>query len=317
MKILLTSTSFCDTPGKHQELLKKQNFEVDVRRGPLKEKDLIPLISKYDAVICSDDEFTRKVLEKGKKGKLKYISKYGVGLDKIDLKAAKDLDIAVINCPAVNKISVAEHTFALLLSFVKNIHLEYNFICKGKWQRLTGYEIFGKTFGIAGLGSVGKEVAIRAKGFGLNVIAFDNNIDRDFIRQHKIKKAVSIESMVKQSDILSLHLPMTDETERIINSGLVKKHMKKGIIIINTARGKLVDIDALLWGLGKNIIAGYLADVLDTEPMPVNHVLKNHERVLITPHIASRTYENIEKQGICAVKNLLKQFRSHYSTSSP
>jgi D-3-phosphoglycerate dehydrogenase / 2-oxoglutarate reductase len=305
MKILLTSSSFCDTPGKHQELLKEQNFDTDIMRGPLTEKDLSAVIFMYDAVICGDDEFTRKVLETGKKGKLKCISKYGVGLDKIDLDAAKEFNITISNCPSINQVSVAEHTFALLLTFIKNIHIEYNYTREGKWQRLTGNEIFGKTIGIAGLGSVGKEVAIRSKGFGMNVIAFDINIDKDFIYQNKICQVDSLKSLVQQCDILSLHLPLTKETENIIDEGLVKKQMKKGIIIINTARGKLADTDALIWGLNNNIIGGYLADVLDTEPMPENYVLKNHERVLITPHIASRTYENVEKQGICAVNNLI------------
>ncbi|MFH0865865.1 MAG: phosphoglycerate dehydrogenase [Bacteroidota bacterium] len=313
MRILLTSTSFHDTPGKHHELLKVQNFDTDVIRGPLKEKDLLPVIFKYDAVICGDDEFTREALEAGKNGKLKYISKYGVGLDKIDLKAAKEFGITVTNCSGINQVSVAEHTFALLLSFVKNIHLEYKLTSKGKWQRLTGNEIFGKTLGIAGLGYVGKEVAIRALSFGMNVIAFDNNIDENFIRQNKIRQAVSFETLAQQSDILSLHLPLTKETENIINTVLVKKHMKKGIIIINTARGRLADTDALIWGLNNNIISGYLADVLETEPMPENYALKNHEHVLITPHIASRTYENVEKQGICAVNNLLKMLKRRKS----
>lgn len=311
MRILLTSTSFQDTPGKHHELLKKQNFEVDMRRGPLKEKYLLAIISKYDGVICSDDEFTANVLAEGKKGKLKFISKYGVGLDKIDLAVAKKLGIAVTNCPAVNKISVAEHTFALLLTYFKNIHLEYNFTSKGKWQRITGHEIYGKTLGIAGLGAVGKEVALRAKSFGMKVLAFDPNIDDDFAKKNKIKTVSSFRLLVHKCDILSLHLPLTRETEKIINNDIVKKHLKKGIIIINTARGKLVDTSAILWGLKNNIIAAYLADVMETEPMPKKHPLKDHKKVLITPHIASRTFENVEKQGITAVKNLLKSI--HHS----
>ena len=121
MKVLVTTTSFQDTPGRHQQLLNEQNYTLDYLRGPVKEEELVPIIQNYDAVLCGDDEYTRKVLEKGKSGKLKYISKYGVGLDKIDLTAAKELNIPVKNCPGVNQISVAEHVLALLLSFENEI----------------------------------------------------------------------------------------------------------------------------------------------------------------------------------------------------
>ncbi|MBT8376851.1 MAG: hypothetical protein KJO22_08295, partial [Bacteroidia bacterium] len=184
MKILLTSTSFKDTPGKHQELLNSQGFDIDFLRGPLPEEELLPIIQNYDAVICGDDEYTEKVLTLGKKGKLKYISKYGVGLDKIDLKAAQKLNLPVTNCPGVNQVSVAEHVLALLLTFEKNIHLQYQTTKNGSWKRLTGNEINGKTIGIIGLGAIGKELAKRAYALGLNVLAFDINKDIDFLNNN-------------------------------------------------------------------------------------------------------------------------------------
>ena len=135
MKILLTTTSFQDTPGRHQELLYSQGFEIDKLRGPITEAELLPIIANYDAVICGDDEYTEAVIAKGVAGKLKYISKYGVGLDKIDLDAAKKYGIPVTNCPGVNQISVAEHVLALLFTFSRHIHLEYNVTQQGKWKR--------------------------------------------------------------------------------------------------------------------------------------------------------------------------------------
>ncbi|TNE53585.1 MAG: hypothetical protein EP338_11025 [Bacteroidetes bacterium] len=307
MKLLLTSTSFQDAPGAHQELLNEQGFEIDRMRGPLTDDELRPVIANYDAVICGDDEYTEEILKIGKAGKLKYISKYGVGLDKIDLEAARALEIPVTNCPGVNQVSVAEHVFALILSFVKNIHLEYNITRAGGWKRHVSTEIHGKTMGIVGLGAIGKEVAKRAHGFGLNVVAFDKFVSADFIRENDYIQTVdSMEDLAKQADIITLHVPHTPETEDLINTNLVENHLKKGVILVNTARGKLVDLKALNDGMDREIIGGYLADVLDIEPMPENYPLKDRENVLITPHIGSRTYESVQRQGLFAVKNLLE-----------
>ena len=131
MKILLTSTSFIDTPGLHQERLYNAGLEIDFLRGPIKHSILLPIISKYDGIICGDDEITREVIFKGKEGNLKIISKYGIGLDKIDLDAAKELNVTVTNCPGVNHVAVAEHIIALLFSYYKNIHLEHSITKKG------------------------------------------------------------------------------------------------------------------------------------------------------------------------------------------
>jgi len=306
MKVLLTSTSFQDTPGKHQELLNSQGFDIDILRGPLFETEIFDVVDKYDALLCGDDELTAAVLEKGKSGKLKYISKYGVGLDKIDLTKAKELGIPVSNCPGVNQVSVAEHVFALLLSFSKNIHLEYNITKAGGWKRHVNHEIFGKTIGIAGLGAIGKEVAKRGSAFGLKVVAFDPFADNVFALEHNIELMSSFEELAKVSDIITLHMPHTAQTDKIINTNLVKDTLKKGVVIINTARGKLVDVEAIRYGLENNIIGGYLADVLEVEPMPEDYPMKDWDNVLITPHIGSRTYESVERQGLFAVQNLLK-----------
>ena len=305
-KLLLTSTSFTDAKGEHQDLLNEQGFEIDVMRGPLFDYELKPIIADYDAVICGDDEYTAEILEIAKAGRLKYISKYGVGLDKIDLAKAKELGIPVTNCPGVNQVSVAEHVFALLLSFVKNIHLEHNITKAGGWKRHVSTEIYGKTLGIVGLGAIGKEVATRAKCFGLKIIAFEKFVNKEFLAENDyITMVDSFEELCEKSDIISLHVPHTPETDALINLDIIKTKLKKGVIIINTARGKLVDLDAMIYGLDNNIIGGYLADVLDIEPMPENYILKDQENVLITPHISSRTYESVQRQGLFAVKNLL------------
>jgi D-3-phosphoglycerate dehydrogenase / 2-oxoglutarate reductase len=306
IKLLLTSTSFTDAKGKHQDLLNEQGFEIDILRGPLFDYELKPIIANYDAVICGDDEYTAEILEIGKAGKLKYISKYGVGLDKINLVKAKELGIPVTNCPGVNQVSVAEHVYAMLLSFVKNIHLEHNITQAGGWKRHVSTEIFGKTIGIIGLGAIGKEVAKRAGCFGLNIVAFDKFIQKEFLNENPhINVVDTIDDLFAVSDIISLHVPHTSETDKLINVDVITNKIKKGVIIINTARGKLIDLDAVIKGLKEGVIGGYLADVLDIEPIPESYPLVGINNVLITPHIGSRTYESVERQGLFAVRNLL------------
>lgn len=306
MKVLLTSTSFQDTPGEHQELLHKQGFEIDTLRGPILEKELLPIINNYDAVICGDDEYTEEVIRKGSEGKLKYISKYGVGLDKIDLNAAKKYNIPVANCPGVNQVSVAEHVLALLFTFEKNIHLQYNSTSKGSWKRWIGNEIQGKIIGIIGLGAIGKELAKKSNALGLQVLAFDINKDEKFLADNNYISFVSEQDIIfKNANIISLHVPHTPSTERMINEKVIFHSLKQCPIIINTSRGMLVDSEAIVKGLETKKIQGYLTDVLEIEPMAESEVLKGVENVIITPHVGSRTHQSVQRQGIMAVNNLL------------
>jgi len=306
MKILVTTTSFQDTPGKHHDALEATGFEVDTLRGPVLEEELLPILAKYDGVICGDDFYTQKVLETGKKGKLKVISKYGIGLDKIDLEAAEELGIKVTNCPGVNHRAVSEHIFALIMAFYKNIVDEVNFTREGKWQRLIGHEIYGMKIGVAGMGRIGKEVLLRAKAFGLKLYAFDKFIDKKFTENNKVNVCNTIEELVSNVDILSLNMDANENNYHIINRALITKHSKKNQLIVNTARGELVDESAIIYGIEKGIISGYVTDVLEQEPMDPSHPFRKIKNVMISPHVGSRTFESVERQGIMAVENLYK-----------
>lgn len=308
MKILLTSTSFQDTPGSHHDLLASYNFEIHTMRGPLKEEIILNVIDKFDGVICGDDEITRRVIEKGAKSKLKILSKYGIGLDKVDLDAAKEFNIPVTNTPGVNNTTVAEHVFALMLCYSKNIIKENQLIQSQSWTKLIGIELYKKTLGIIGLGNVGKEVAIRASAFGMNIVAFDKFIDSNFVNKYNIQVSKSVDELISIVDFLSLNASLNQETKGLINSKNVEK-CKEGIIIINTARAGLVDNDAILNGLSNKIIKAYLTDVLEEEPMILNHPFLSNENILITPHIGSRTFENVVRQGTWAIKNLVEHLK--------
>ncbi len=305
MKILLTSTSFQDTPGEHHHLLEQTGFKIDTLRGPVKEDVLLPIIADYDAVICGDDEYTKKVLEIGKNGKLRLISKYGVGLDKIDLDAAKELEILVFNTPGVNQITVAEHALTLMLTALKNVHTEHNITQKGEWKRLIGNELYEKKVGILGLGKIGKELAKRLSVFGVELFAFDLFFDEDFISEYNITKCSSAQELGQVVDILSINMPLTPETKGIINNNIFNNR-DTALVIVNTSRALIVDQDDLYKALGNGKVKFYATDVMDQEPMIKDHKLLDYENVLITPHIGSRTHESVTRQGIAAINNLIK-----------
>ena len=307
-KILLTSTSFQDTPGGHHTLLASQNYELTTLRGPLSEVVMLEVIDQYDGIICGDDEITRAVIKKGVDKQLKIISKYGSGLDKIDLQAAREFKIPVTSCPAVNQTTVAEHVFALLLSFVKNIVEENNLIQDQQWKRLIGRDLYGKIFGIIGTGNVGKEVVKRACAFGMQVIALDKYPDSEFAKNNNFKYVDSLEELLRLSDIVSLNVNLDKLTRNLIDDKAVDL-MKDQVIIVNTARAQLVNQKAILAGIESGKIGGYLTDVLENEPMEKNHPFLNNKKIMITPHIGSRTYENVVKQGSMAVENLINSFK--------
>ena len=309
MKILVTSTSFQDTPGNHHAFLKSKKCNVDFMRGPLNEYELLNVIDKYDGIICGDDDYTSVVLEKGFDARLRVISKYGVGLDKIDLDTAQRLNIVVKNCPGINQNSVAEHVLALLLCYSKNIHLQYNSVQNGSWERISGEEIINKTIGIIGLGAIGKEVALKCFALGLIVYVYDVKKDVQFLKANpKIYFAKNLIEIYNNCEIISLHVPHNENTHQMINSDTINNLMLKNPILINTARGKLVDSNAVVDGIENNKIKAYLCDVLDVEPIKENEVLKGKKNIIITPHIGSRTIQNVENQAIMAIKNLFAEF---------
>jgi D-3-phosphoglycerate dehydrogenase len=303
MKILLTTTSFQDTPGAHHDLLAKTGWEIIRARGPLNEADTLALVGDVDGYICGDDAITRKVLEKARP-KLKVISKYGIGVDKIDVKSCTEFGIPLLFTPGVNHTTVAEHNFLLLLALEKNFLFHTDSTRSGGWKRKTGHELLEKTIGIVGLGRIGKEVAIRARAFGMNVIGFDVYWDEKFAKDYSVKRAATLDDIFAASDYISLHTNLNPETRGMINAAAFAK-MKKGVLILNCARGEVVNTDDMVTALKSGQVGGYGTDVLDHEPPAADHPLLKLPNVVCTPHIASRTYESVVRQATCAVKNLI------------
>ncbi|MGA2444586.1 MAG: phosphoglycerate dehydrogenase [Opitutaceae bacterium] len=302
-RILLTTTSFQDTPGDHHRLLADTGWEIVRARGPLSEAQTLELVGDIDAFICGDDAITRKVLEKARP-RLKIISKYGIGVDKIDVKSATEFGLPVLFTPGVNHTTVAEHTFLLLLALEKNLIAAVDATRKGEWKRKTGHELLDKTIGIIGLGRIGKEVAIRARAFGMQAVGFDVYWDEAFARQQGVRRAATLDELFAAADYISLHTNLTPETRDMINAGSIAK-MKKGVIILNCARGEIVHTADMVAALQSGQVAGYGADVLDQEPPPADHPLLKLPNCIVTPHVGSRTYESVVRQATTAVKNLI------------
>lgn len=303
-RILLTTTSFQDTPGDHHALLESAGFEIVRERGPLPESRMLELAGDFDAFLCGDDEITRKVIEKSLP-RLRVISKYGIGLDKIDVEAATEKKIPIGFCPGVNHTTVAEHTFGLLLALYRHIVTECNHVKGGNWKRLTGHELAGKKLAVIGLGRIGKEVAIRGRAFGMKLSGFDLYWDEAFAQTHGVERAESVAAAFAEADVISLHTNLTEQTRHLINAHSIRK-MKKGVVILNCARGELVDTAAMVEALNSGQVGGYGADVLEVEPPPADHPLFSTPNTVLTPHIGSRTYESVVRQATMATENLIK-----------
>ncbi|MFP4261252.1 MAG: phosphoglycerate dehydrogenase [Opitutales bacterium] len=303
LRILLTTTSYQDCPGDHHALLESTGAEIVRERGPLSEAGMLELAGDFDAFLCGDDEITRAVIDKSLP-RLKIIAKYGIGVDKIDVAYATEKKIPVSFCPGVNHTTVAEHVFMLLLALEKNLMAQANATAAGEWKRMTGHEIMGKTIGIVGLGRIGREVAVRANAFGMRCIGYDVYWPEDFAQAHNVERMGSIEDVLEESDIVSLHTNLTDETRDMINAGTIKL-MKEGAILINCGRGELTNTADIAAALESGHLAGYGADVLDQEPPPAGHPLLGAKNCIITPHVGSRTFESVQRQAGMATRNLV------------
>lgn len=307
VRILLTTTSYQDIPGPHHELLESTGIEIVRERGPLSEERMLELVGDFDAILCGDDLISRAVLEKASP-RLKILSKYGIGVDKIDVAAATEMGIPLSFCPGVNHTTVAEHTFALLLALVRHLIEIANATRSGNWKRLTGHEIMGKTIGIVGLGRIGKEVAIRARAFGMSVHAYDVYWDEAFAASHEVVRAASVAEIFEKSDVISLHTNLTPETRDMIRAETIAT-MKDGVILLNCSRGEVVKTDDLAAALESGKVGGYGADVLDEEPPRADHPLLKAKNCIITSHIGSRTYESVQRQAMMAATNLLNMLK--------
>ena len=266
----------------------RQHAEVEIKPG-LKPEELKAIIGDFDALIVrSQTKVSKEIIESGKK--LKVIGRAGVGVDNIDVDAATKNGIVVVNAPTANTVSAAEHTLALILALSRNITQANNQLKSGKWRReeLIGAELRNKTLGIIGLGNVGSEVAKRAQAFEMKVLAHDPFVSLDYARTVGVE-LVSLDQLLEKSDFITLHTPLTTATRQLIGAEQLAK-VKPTVRIINTARGGLVDEQALVEAVQQGKIAGAAFDVFVTEPLRDSSLFKS-DKIIITPHLGASTFE--------------------------
>jgi len=298
-------------PGKALEELAKSGHDVEVSEfdRPLKEEELVEKVGGVDALLALLTDRIDSDLMDAAGPQLKIVSNYAVGFDNIDLKAASDRGILITNTPSdeVNE-AVAEHTWALILSLTRRIVEADEAVRRGAYKGwepdiFLGTNLIGKTLGIVGLGRIGSMVVRRAKGYKMTILY--NKRTRDEEKEKKLGvRFASLEDLLAKSDIVSLHVPLTEETRQMINQETLAK-MKKGSYLINTARGPVVNEHDLVEALRSGHLAGAALDVYDNEPN-IDPELIGMENVILTPHIASATREAREKMGNQAVSAILR-----------
>jgi len=263
--------------------------------------ELIEFLSKCDIVIVGLDKITDEVLSKVPN--LKAISKYGVGLDNIDFEACKKYNVEVLHTQGVNKRSVAELALGCMLSLSRNIYVTSNDLKNGNWNKSGGTQISSKTIGIIGVGHIGKDLVELLKPFGCKILA------NDIIEQEKYYKdknliETSKEYIYQNADIITIHTPLTDELKYVLNEEAFSM-MKPNAIVINTARGGLINQDDLKWALQNNIIAGAAIDAYEVEP-PEDKELISLPNLITTPHIGGNASEAVKAMGIAAIDNAVQ-----------
>lgn len=278
-----------------------------VHKTELPTDDLLREIESADALIVrSKTKVTREVIEAGKS--LKVIGRAGAGVDNIDLPAATRRGIVVMNTPGGNSAAVAEHTFALLLALARKLPSADASLKRGEWNKsvLMGQELGGKTLGVVGLGKIGSRVAKLGRGFGMRVVAFDPFVNRRYADELGVE-LLDLGDLLKNSECVTLHLPVTEQTR-----GLIRKDslavMKPGALLVNAARGGLVDEPDLLEALDSGPLAGAALDVFADEPRP-NPLLVGHDAIVATPHIAGSTREAQSKVGLEIAKQVADYLR--------
>ncbi len=287
-KVLITARTLnVESVGRRAlELLQRAGCELvhPPKYGPLNEAELLEQLGGIDVVFASMDKFTAAVLGSKPAAQLKLISRWGVGYDAIDVPAATQNGIVVAYTPGLLNDAVADYAMALLFALARRVHEGHLSMREGKWASGWGHDIGGKTLGIVGCGRIGQAVAKRASGFDMRLLGYD-------VAPHPDAKKlgiefVSLDQLLAESDFISLHCALTPETRGLIGEAQLRK-MKPGAYIINTARGAVMDENALLRALNEKWIAGAALDAFVVEPLPADHPFRTAPNLLLTPHQAS------------------------------
>lgn len=307
-RLLVTPTSY----GKNDSRLKSE-LEAEVGEviynptgKPLTSAEVAKLLPGVDGYIAGLDSIDANALKTA--DRLKVIARYGVGVDKVDLPAAKERGIVVTNTPGANSASVAELALGLMLALARQIPEAVEAVHQGRWPRYAGLSLEGKTVGILGFGAIGKQLARRLAGFDCRILAFDPFADAVFAKENRVD-LVTLDEAIGQADFVSLHLPLLPETRCLVNDIFLKK-MKRGSFLINTARGEVIDEDALLRALQNGHLQGAALDAFTFEPPDPKHPLLALPQVIATPHLGAQTDGATSNMGWLAMKDCLAVLRN-------
>jgi D-3-phosphoglycerate dehydrogenase len=279
------------------ELSRDGALDVTVKTG-LSERDLVDLIPQFSAlVVRSETKVTADILNAG--AQLRVVGRAGVGVDNVDVETATRRGIIVLNAPGGNTVSTAEHAFSLLLCVARKIPPAEASVRAGNWDRknFEGVELYNKTLGIIGMGRIGSELSRRAIAFGMRVVAYDPYLSAARARSLQVELVDELDDLLASADFISLHTPLTNETRHLLDLARLKK-TKRGVHIINCARGGLIDEDALAKALQDRHVAGAALDVFETEPLPAKSPLRSAPHLVLTPHLGASTAEAQQGVGI-------------------
>ncbi len=296
--VLITWRLLIDRLQKYKLLFKKNNISYDIIKADqyLKEEDLLNVIDKYDGLICGDDQITKKVIDKAKK--LKVISKWGTGLDSIDVKYAKVKNIKVLNSPGVFTKSVAQHAIALMFCITRNVLLNHFDILKGIWSKRICFDLQGMTIGIIGYGKIGKEIKRILSIYKVNFLI--NDIKKTYT------KFTDKTTLLKKSDIIFLAVDLNETSKKLISHKELSI-MKKNAILVNICRGAVIDNKALINALKNKLIFAAGLDVFEDEPLSLNSKFLNLKNCILTSHNAFNSEHSINLINKKSVKNLVNE----------
>jgi phosphoglycerate dehydrogenase-like enzyme len=308
-KILIAPAPLAGVDAPFVHALKNAGFELlyPARRAQLTEPELHQVLPQVKAVLAGSEPYTPAVLQANRN--IRVVARAGVGYDAVDVPAATELGIAVTFAPGTNQDAVAEHTFTLILALAKGLIPQHRGTCGLQWPRRATLPLRGQTLGIAGLGRIGKAVALRGECFKMRLVAYEPFPDMEFVKRHQVR-LVSLPELLAEADYLTLHMPATVESRHLINRDTLPQ-MKPSAFLINTARGSIVDEPALIEALQQRRLAGAGLDVFEDEP-PADNPLFHMDNVVVTPHNAGVDRQSRDDMALSAAEAIIALSRGDW-----
>ncbi|MPW25415.1 hydroxyacid dehydrogenase [Alkalibaculum sp. M08DMB] len=305
-KVLITSRSFGKTSEKPIQILEEAGLDITLLGSDFSEEKFKEIIQDYDALIIGAHKFDVEDMKRC--SKLKIICKHGAGLDNIYLDDAKELGIVVTNVPAMNSNAVADLAFGHILNISRGISISSEKVRNGEWKTYTGRDVYKKTLGLVGFGAIAKNVARRANGFDMKVLAYDPFLKEVPDEFKDYVTLVDFNTIVKDSDFISIHVPLTDETKDLFNKETILS-MKEEAYLINTGRGGIINEMELYECMVAGHLSGAALDVVEVEPINADNPLLKLENVVITPHMGMYSLEAISAVSIVCAENVAKMLK--------